>query len=38
MLDNTFGLLAFSYAVIGRRSNLMLVEVISENMRVFVII
>ncbi|GEM_PF-1253827 len=24
MLDNTFGLLGFSYAVIGRRSNLML--------------
>ena len=24
MLDNTFGLLGFSYAVVGRQSNLML--------------
>ena len=30
MLDNTFGLLGFSYAVIGKRSNLMLTSQIKR--------
>ena len=38
MLDNTFGLLGFSYAVIGRRSNLMLRTCLKIILHVFSIL